>query len=57
MPLEALCRPLNKGAVGFQLTKDLHDDGNASVIPGVWTSITGDERVVLRFVSTFFNIH
>jgi hypothetical protein len=49
LPFESACRPLPKGATGLQQVKELHDDGNAAVIPGIWTSLIGDETVVFRF--------
>jgi hypothetical protein len=36
-------RPLPKGATGMQFDKELHDDPNASAIPGVWTSMTSNQ--------------
>ena len=56
MPCEALARIFPKGAVGTKRTKELHDDGNAAIIPGIWTSVTADEKVVLRFQSKQFNV-
>jgi hypothetical protein len=35
LPCHVLCRPLPKGAIGIQRTKDLHDDGNLAVIPRI----------------------
>ena len=35
--------------------KELHDDGNAAIIPGMWTSVKGDRKVVLRFVGKGLN--
>ena len=55
LPCQSLCRPLPKGAVGIQRVKELHDDGNAAIIPGVWTSIIGDPTVCLRFVACRMN--
>ena len=57
MPCEALARVFPKGAVGMKRTKELHDDGNAAIIPGIWTSVTGDESVALRFQSKQFNVY
>ena len=37
MPCEALARVFPKGAVGMKRTKELHDDGNVAIIPGIWT--------------------
>ena len=56
MPCEALARIFPKGAVGTKRTKELHDDGNAAIIPGIWTSVTADDTVVLRFQSKDFNV-
>jgi hypothetical protein len=50
LPCQSLCRPLQKGAIGIQRAKALHDDGNSALIPGMWTSLLGDEAVVLRFI-------
>jgi hypothetical protein len=55
LPCVSLCRVLPKGAIGTQQVKELHDDGNAGVIPGIWTSVVGDERVVLRFLGRGMN--
>jgi hypothetical protein len=49
LPFQSLCRPFPKGATGMQLSKELHDDGNAAIIPGLWTSVVGDPNVTLRF--------
>ena len=56
LPCQSLCRPLPKGAIGIQRTKALHDDGNSALIPGIWTSLLGDEAVILRFVGRHFNV-
>jgi hypothetical protein len=55
LPCVSLCRMLPKGAIGTQRVKELHDDGNAGVIPGIWTSVLGDESVVLRFMGRGMN--
>jgi len=55
MPCASLCRALPKGAVGLQHVKELHDDGNAAVIPGVWTSVIGNETVSLKFLGRGMN--
>lgn len=57
LPCRALSRPFPKGALGIQRTKDLHDDGNSAIIPGIWTSLRGDPNVVLRFVAKSFNVY
>jgi hypothetical protein len=57
LPCQSLCRPLPKGAIGIQRTKALHDDGNSALIPGMWTSLLGDEAVVLRFIGKHFNVY
>jgi hypothetical protein len=57
MPCSSLARPLPKGATGIQHCKELHDDGNAALIPGIWTSIRGDENVVLRFLGKNMNVY
>jgi hypothetical protein len=57
LPCRALCGPLPKGAIGIQRTKDLHDDGNLAVIPGIWTSVQGDPHVVIQFVVKSFNVY
>jgi hypothetical protein len=44
---------LPKGDIGTQRVKELHDDGNDGIIPGIWTSVAGDERVVLRCLGRF----
>jgi hypothetical protein len=51
LPCWSLCCPFPKGACGIQKTKGLHDDGNAGIIPGIWSSILGDPDVVLRSIS------
>jgi hypothetical protein len=56
LPCQSLCCPLPKGAVGIQRAKALHDDGNSALIPGMWTSLLGDEAVVLRFIGKHFNV-
>lgn len=56
LPFQSLCRPLPKGAIGIQRTKALHDDGNSALIPGIWTSLLGDDVVVLWFAGQRFNI-
>jgi len=56
LPCRSLARELPKGATGIQQCKELHDDGNAAIIPGIWTSIRGDNNVVLRFLGTNMNI-
>jgi hypothetical protein len=56
LPCRDLCRPLPKGAIGLQKTKDLHDDGNSAVIPGIWTSVRGDDNVIFRFIGSDFNV-
>jgi hypothetical protein len=57
LPCQSLCRPLPKGAIGIQRTKALHDDGNSALIPGIWTSLLGDEAVVLRFIGRRFHVY
>ena len=57
LPCAAASRIFPKGACGIMLTKDLHDDGNGAICPGIWTSVLGADNVVLRFMSTQFNIH
>jgi hypothetical protein len=57
LPCHNLDRPLPKGAMGLQLVKELHDDGNACVIPGIWTSVIGDDRVALKFFGAGINHH
>jgi hypothetical protein len=57
LPCQSLSRPLPKGAIGIQRTKALHDDGNSALIPGMWTSLLGDEAVVLRFIGEHFNVY
>jgi hypothetical protein len=52
----SLCRPLQKGAIGIQRTKALHNNGNSALIPGMWTLLLGDEAVVLRFIGKHFNV-
>jgi hypothetical protein len=54
---QSLCRPLPKGAIGIQRTKPLHGDGSSALIPGIWTSLLGDDVVVLPFVGQCFNIY
>jgi hypothetical protein len=39
LPIKSLCRMLPKGDIGLQQVKELHDNGNAAVIPGIWTSV------------------
>jgi hypothetical protein len=56
LPCQSLCRPLSKGAVGIQRVKALHDDGNSALVPGAWTSLSGDEAAVFRFVGKHFNV-
>ena len=46
-----ISRILPKGSIGMQLTKPLHDDGNAILSPGVWTSVTDNPEVILTFVT------
>jgi hypothetical protein len=43
-------------ATGLQQVKELHDDGNAAIIPEIWTSLIGDETVVIRFCGCGFNM-
>jgi hypothetical protein len=57
LPCQSLCRALSKGAVGLQQVKALHDDGNATIIPGVWTSVIGDSSVCLHFVGRGTNYY
>jgi hypothetical protein len=57
LPFQSLCRPLPKGNIGIQRTEALHDDGNSALIPGIWTSLLGDDAVVLRFIGQRFNIY
>jgi hypothetical protein len=52
----SLCRPLPKGAIGIQRTKASHDNGNSSLIPGIWTSLLGGEAAVLCFIGRHFNV-
>lgn len=47
--LDQINRPLPKGSIGLQLTKPLHDDGNAAITPGVWTSLSNNPEVTLEF--------
>jgi hypothetical protein len=54
---ETLARAFPKGAIGIQQTKALHDDGNAALIPGIWTSVAGDDNVILRFVGCNFDAY
>lgn len=52
-------RALPKGATGVQLHKELHDDSNASVIPGIWSSVTASDellRTKLRFAGRGLNV-
>jgi hypothetical protein len=56
LPCQSLCRPLPKGAIGIQRTKALHDDNNSALIPGMWTSLLGNEAAVLRFIGKHFNV-
>lgn len=55
LPCSTLCRAFPKGATGLHRVKELHDDGNAAVIPGIWTSIIGDPDVCLRFIGRGMN--
>jgi hypothetical protein len=57
LPCQSLSRPLPKGAIVIQRTKALHNDGNLSLIPGIWTSLLGDEAVALSFIGRHFNVH
>lgn len=57
LPIKTLCRPLPKGAIGVQRVKEMHDDGNAAIIPGVWTSLVGDETVVLQFSGLHWDVY
>jgi hypothetical protein len=54
--LKSIERPLPKGAVGFNKTKDLHDDGNSSIIPGIWSSHSDDNDIILRFCGRNLNV-
>lgn len=56
LPFATLCRPLPKGACGLQSAKELHDDGNAAIIPGIWTSVVGNPDVFLRFLGRGLNV-
>jgi len=50
IPFKHCCRPLNKGATGVVSEKPLHDDGNAVLCPGMWSSLKTEKRpVVLIF--------
>jgi hypothetical protein len=51
LPIKDLCRALPKGSVGLSSGRLLHDDGNAALIPGVWTSFAGNENCLLKFQS------
>jgi hypothetical protein len=51
LPCWPLCRPFPKGVCGIQQTKALQDDRNAGIIPGIWSLILGDPKVVIQFIS------
>eukprot|EP00577_Skeletonema_sp_RCC1716_P016228 CAMPEP_0113393882 /NCGR_PEP_ID=MMETSP0013_2-20120614/12171_1 /TAXON_ID=2843 ORGANISM="Skeletonema costatum, Strain 1716" /NCGR_SAMPLE_ID=MMETSP0013_2 /ASSEMBLY_ACC=CAM_ASM_000158 /LENGTH=521 /DNA_ID=CAMNT_0000277603 /DNA_START=210 /DNA_END=1774 /DNA_ORIENTATION=+ /assembly_acc=CAM_ASM_000158 len=42
-------RPLNKGSLGNQLTKSLHDDQNGLIIPSIWQCLKESKEEVVRF--------
>jgi hypothetical protein len=55
LPLKSLCQTPPKGSVGLQCVKELHNDGNAAVIPGISMSVIGDPTVSLCFVGHGMN--
>ena len=45
-----------KGTVGGAVTKDLHDDGNACLMPSFWTSIEGNKDTAINFLGHKLNV-
>jgi len=56
LPWAQWARVFPKGTIGGACTKDLHDDENACVSPGIWTSIEGDEAVSVCFYGHRMNV-
>lgn len=54
---DGIRRALPKGAIGFNRTKSLHDDGNAGIIPGIWSSHSHDKNVALHFFGRNMNVY
>ena len=56
LPWATLARVFPKGSVGTRLTRDLHDDGNGAISPGVWTCLTDHDDVVFNMLGHRLNI-